>query len=375
MRFLTHMIGHRYSVPNLVVARQVIDRMVRAALTYAGDETGEALVGLFVPEKQAHDIATIYVLDTISPDDSTVRQAHMVEQGDDVQDELIWWLQENWHIYRQKRRGSYGSAQQAKWDVPLRYLGDWHRQPGYMIAPSSGDLMTALGWLDDPDHEADFLLAPILTLDHPPTTMIGEGMVNFVTAPQGDGLNARIDFWYIDRNARMFLPISPTVYPTDQLPRLTPYPWHLVDKSRFLEEEARLHADELFTTVVLWNATDRPPLEICFMAARMGAANVLLLITRRDYPASAPTARLAPFTPMGDGDDMVDVFEKMWAQSEVVAAPPGWQWSPDKYLIDYVHALEQSLGIAPERPTASADVNTDSAEAEPEDETEEGSRA
>ena len=34
-------------------------------------------------------------------------------------------------------------------DVPLRYLGDWHKQPGSMIQPSHGDHMTALTWLDD----------------------------------------------------------------------------------------------------------------------------------------------------------------------------------------------------------------------------------
>jgi hypothetical protein len=112
------------SVPNLVVARRVIDKMTAAVRFHIEDETGEAMVGLVVPGAYTNGVPTLYVLDTISPDESAIRQFHTFQQGDDRQDELIWWLQENWQQYRQQHT-------QKKWDVPLRYLGDWHKQPGF----------------------------------------------------------------------------------------------------------------------------------------------------------------------------------------------------------------------------------------------------
>jgi hypothetical protein len=39
-------------------------------------------------------------------------------------------------------------------------------------------------------------------------------------------------------------------------------------------------------------------------------------------------------------------MEQLWAQSESVANPPGWQWSPDKNLVDYIRVLEDHLGIS-----------------------------
>ena len=335
----------RPTVPNLVVAQRVLDKMMIAAQHYVQDETGEAMIGLVVPGSHTNGVDTIYVLDTISPDESAVRQLHTFQQGDERQDEIIWWLQENWHVYREKRRGSFGNALQAKWDVPLRYLGDWHKQPGFMIAPSGGDQRTALDWLDDPSNNMEFLLAPIVTLGHPSTTLTGNTNANFLTIPMPDAQHLRVDFWYIHRDLRLFQPIIPAVYPNEQLPRLTDYPWHLVNQSRINQEYALLQADELFTSIVLWNATPEPPLEICFMTARMGSDRVLLIITPWNYPDHAPTARVAPFIQMGPEDDMYEIFEEMWSNSEVVANPPDWHWSSEQYLVDYIRVLEESLGM------------------------------
>jgi len=335
-------------IPNLVVARRVIDKMAAASRRYIADETGEAMVGLVVPGKNTNGVPTLYVLDTISPDERTVvRHAHTFQQGDELQDELIWWLQENWRLYRDKRRSS---ALQAKWDVPLRYLGDWHKQPGFMIQPSSGDRMTALSWLDDEENGMDFLLAPIVTLGHPSTTSNPYANANFVAVPYGNGTDMRVDFWYIDGEIGQFLPIIPAVYPNDQLPVLPDYPWHLVDEKRFKTETALLNKDGLFTSLVLWDADGEPPLEICFMTARMGADRVLIVITPWNYPTQAPSARVAPFVHMGPDDDMYSVFEDLWAQSKPIADPPVWKWSPEQHLLDYIHALEDHLGI----PRASA---------------------
>jgi len=341
---LSRWTAHVRGVPNLVVARRVINKMVAAAQRFAEDETGEAMVGLVVPGTHTNGVPTLYVLDTISPDETAVRQMHTFQQGDERQDELIWWLQENWRVHREHERQT-GNAP-GKWDVPLRYLGDWHKQPGHMIQPSSGDLMTALDWIDDPDNGMDFLLAPIVTLDHYPTTLIGDATVNFVTVPQGDGLNARIDFWYIDRETRLFLPVTPAVYPDDQLPSLVAYPWHLLNEARFSEESARLTSGDRFATLVLWEADDAPPLEICFLIARVGADRVLLVVTPWNYPHAAPWARVAPYVAIGENDDVYRIFEQLWQQSEPVEPPEGWQWNDSMYLIDFVRALEEKLGLA-----------------------------
>jgi hypothetical protein len=336
------------SVPNLVVAQRVIDKMNAAAKHYIQDETGEAMIGLLVPGKNTNGIPTLYVLDTIAPDESAVRQFATFQQGDERQDELIWWLQENWQHQREKRRSIISSILSNKWDEPLRYLGDWHKQPGYMIQPSGGDRMTALRWVDDDSNGMDFLLTPIVTLDHPSTTANPDANTNFLLVPQKDGTSMRIDFWYIDAELRMFLPILPTIYPDDQLPTLAQYPWHLTDQQRFQDESTRLQDDGLFTTLVLWNVDDDLPLEICFLTARIGADRVLLIVTAWDYPKRAPWARIAPFVSMGVDDDVYAIFEELWAKSEPVADPADWLWTPEKHLLDYIQALEKSLGI--ERP-------------------------
>lgn len=333
------------SVPNLVVAKRVLDKMQSAAQSHIEDETGEAMVGLLVPGAYPNAIPTLYVLDTISPDESAIRQYHTFQQGDELQDDLKYWLYENWHATREKRFITLFNKN--KWDVPLRYLGDWHKQPGYMIQPSGGDLMTAMNWILDPDNEMDFLLAPIVTLDHPSTINTAGVSTNFVMLPQGDGEAMRVDFWYIDQKSQGFMPISPVIYPDDQLPSLAPYPWHMINEKRIEDELHLLEGDKLFHTITLWNADNEPPLEICFLVARVGAERMLIIITPHDYPTHPPSARIAPFVHMGPDEDMYKVFETAWKQSEPVDMRNFFsnEWSPDKHLLDLVHAIEHKLGI------------------------------
>lgn len=338
------------SIPNLVISQRVLDKMASAASHYIADETGEAMVGLVVPGTHTNGVSTFYVLDTIAPDDTAVRQLHTFQQGDERQDELIWWLQENWRFGREKHLTAEGKTLANKWDVPLRYLGDWHKQPGFMIQPSQGDLMTAQNWVHDPANGMDFLLAPIVTLGHPATTSSTMPGANFVTIPQTDDTCMRVDFWYLDTQSNDFLPIVPTVYPAAQLPTLVNYPWHLVKEDRVSGEFGLLEKDGLFTSLVLWEATGKLPLEICLLTARMGWKKVLILVTPSDYPASPPTARIAPFVEMKPEDDIYNVFETLWKDSEPVADPPDWTWSDGRFLLDYVYALETSLDIREEIP-------------------------
>jgi len=338
------------SVPNLVIAQRVVDKMAAAAKHFLQDETGEAMVGLIVHGTHT-GVDTLYVLDTIAPDETAVvREWATFQQGDEHQDELIYWLQENWHIQRHKKRDSNGKPVLTKWDVPLRYLGDWHKQPGFMVAPSGGDLMTALSWVDDTDNGMEFLLAPIVTLGHPAST-VSESGKNFIAVSQGDDTAMRVDFWYIDRYSRDFYPIIPSVYPDDQLPNLAPYPWHLVNEARFKAESELLEKDGLFTTLVLWDTDNSPPLDVCFLTARVGADKVLLIVTPYNYPTHAPHARVAPFNGIKPDEDIYKVFGELWKHSQPVKDPSDWKWSEGRHLIDYIFALEESLGIKHTQPT------------------------
>src|SRR5688572_1411144 len=101
---ISRLTGQGRGVPNLVIAQRVVEKMVEIARTYAQDETGEAMVGLVVPGTHTNGIPTLYVLDTISPDATAVRELHTFQQGDARQDELIYWLQENWRSDRKHQQ-------------------------------------------------------------------------------------------------------------------------------------------------------------------------------------------------------------------------------------------------------------------------------
>lgn len=334
----------RFNVPNLVIAQRVIDKMASAAKHFIQDETGEAMIGVLTPGPNASGIPTLYVLDTISPDETAVRELHTFQQGDERQDEILWWLRENWHVQREKYRGSSGNALQARWDVPLRYLGDWHKQPGFMIAPSGGDLMTALAWLDDPDNNMDFLLAPIVTLGHPTTTQEESALVNYLVVPMDAGSAMRVDFWYIHRDIRLFQPITPVIYPNDQIPGLTQYPWHLVNEDRATLEFTRFDQNNMVYSMTLSDTDDQLPLEVCITAARPTGKRIFLIATAWNYPEVEPKIRLTPFVSMDADETIADVFDEWWDQAEPAPRPKNWRWTPDLNLIDYIEAIEATLG-------------------------------
>jgi hypothetical protein len=329
------------TAPNLVVAQRVIDKMAAAADATLEDETGEAMIGLVVPSSMPGGVPTVYILDTIAPDDTAVRRYAKFEQGDDRQGDCFQWLYTNWELTREKSRTSLISALTNKWDVPLLHLGDWHKQPGYMIQPSGGDLMTALDYLDDDG--VDFLVAPIVTLDHPTTIDTTGGVSNFLLVAQGADVAMRVDFWYIDRRTPMFIPMIPTVYPNDQLPAVAAYPWHL-SHPEVAEEFGLMQDDGLALSITYWNADGEAPLEVCLLIGRIGSPRLLLLVTPADFPRHPPRLRSAPVIPLGAGEDMQRVFEKAWAQSEPV--PLAYDHDAHKTLLAYIHAAEDQLGIA-----------------------------
>ncbi|MFN8530347.1 MAG: hypothetical protein U0670_17235 [Anaerolineae bacterium] len=343
-------IGRKTTVPDLVVSQRVIDKMIEAAKSYLEDETGEALVGLVV--HNAHSSTqTLYVLDTIAPDASAIRHYATFQQGDERQDEILYWWRENWRGYRAALK--LDNPLQAKWNVPLMHLGDWHKQPGMMIHPSGGDLATALEWISDEDNKLHFMIAPIVTLGTATIEQDQTVSVNYQTFPLGDGATMRVDWWYIDLKSRGFLPINPAIYPSDSLPAMPAEPWHLTDEARFDLECRRLKEHGLFLSLTLWDSDQKPPLEVCLLAARADWEHMLLLVTPPDYPAAPPSARIAPFIPMSGDEDLFAIFERAWAQSKPVEAQPS-TWDADHWLIDFVKtiAADHHLPIDVQMPPA-----------------------
>lgn len=331
-------------VPNLVLSERAVAKMLSAAGQYLADETGEAMLGFVVEDDTPEGLPTIYVLDTISPDETAIRRSHTFQQGDDLQDEIIWWLQENWHFYRAQHRGT--DALPERFDIPLRYLGDWHKQPGSMIQPSHGDLMTALSWLDDDTNNMDYLLVPIVTVGHAQIIGISDLEVNYISVPMENGTDMRVDWWYIHRDVRVFQPVHPKVVSEDELPQMMKYGWHVVTEARLEEEILKLEADGAWvSSLILWEADSEVPLEICFIIAREGARELMLLITDADYPHVPPKARMSPSFHGLDLTDQYKAFSELWERSSPVELSEEWEWDYNLYLVDFVIAIEEHLGI------------------------------
>ena len=335
-------------VPNVVLSCRAVERMLSAANQFLADETGEAMVGFVVEDDTPEGLPTIYVLDTISPDETAVRRSHTFQQGDAQQDEIIWWLQENWHFHRERHRGA--DALPARFDVPLRYLGDWHKQPGSMIQPSHGDHMTALSWLDDEESGMDFLLVPIVTVGHLPNIGDTDLTVNYINVPMESGRVMRVDWWYVHRDVRVFQPVHPKVVNDDELPQMMKYSWHVVDPDRLFIETKALESDGVLVRRLLYECDGEVPLEYCFFTIRQGSSFFLLFVTQHDYPQSPPQAFQAPFIEDLDLMDPVETFHKLWAVRQPVKNPIDWEWSADKLLLQYLFAIEVDMGLRP--PTA-----------------------
>src|SRR5262245_17780627 len=78
-------------VANLVISQRMVDRVVKAAQSFIADETGESMVGLVVDTDEPETMPTLYVLDTITPDESVIRRSHMFESGDEMQQDIFFW--------------------------------------------------------------------------------------------------------------------------------------------------------------------------------------------------------------------------------------------------------------------------------------------
>ncbi len=337
-------------VPNLKISQRVVDRIFNASQRFLADETGETMVGLVLEAAHLPEaMPTIYVLDTIAPDENAIRRSHMFEQGDDLQGDIFVWLLENWEAYQRIGRDMNGNTIKPEWKQPLRHIGDWHKQPGFMIQPSGGDLMTALQFMAEEENQFEFLLVPIVTLGHDSVTTEEGSTVNYFTVPMSDETSLRMDWWYIHRDSRFFQPITPQIVPESELPALTPYPWHILDGDLLNDEMGLLEDEGMFligNTTVLWEVDGDLPLEICLIIGASGTNQVLLIATDWDYPNKPPSARIAEFKGIDPSMYIYDIFGKLWKDS-TPAPEVSVSWTDETFIADYAKKLFGTLGITP----------------------------
>lgn len=320
-------------MPEIFVSRTVLERIKRGALLYPDEETGEALVGVKMNGSK-HIAPTMYLLETIPPMQNVVRQWAHFSQGDDWQGAIFNWLNENWEVYRELRKRSYGNSSMAKWDFPLEHLGDWHKQPGGMVEPSGADFRTAKQFLKDNDQQ--FIVTPIITFAHEATYNPIEANTLLLTDIEPA---IRVDFWGLGRKDRQFVPLKPTAA---HLPLLPSVVWWLHDSTRMDLELAALEKNGLAVMdIVQYNVDGMPPLETCFVIYRPGAKKVILAITPYNYPKQNPTWRLAALKMPKEGEGL---FEILYQASELVPTSSVSEWLGDSHaLIDGVRMVEKYL--------------------------------
>ncbi|NJL93783.1 MAG: hypothetical protein HC915_08630 [Anaerolineae bacterium] len=317
------------------ISARVIDRIKVGALLYPDSETGEALVGV-MQENGTRQAPQIYVLETIAPR-SAAREWAMFEQGDDWQASIFNWLHENWELYRNLRRRSHSQSSAALWDLPLRHLGDWHKQPGGMVAPSLGDLRTARQFLREIGQA--FLLAPIVTYA---AEAAGEPIAENTLVFEDVKPAVRIDFWGLWRRERRFVPLKPLPALRYALPSLPDTVWWLDHSERLDLEIAALEKAGLHVLdIVQYTADGMPPLETCFVIHRPGSQHMILSVTPHTYPKKAPAWRLAPPLRPQTGQDALTA---LYAGSQPVPGEVVAGWTGDAHaLIDGVRMIERYL--------------------------------
>lgn len=349
----------RASLPHLTLSQRVVDKMVRNASVYE-TETGESLVG-FAIKSLARPEPDLYVLDTIAPDASAIRRGAYFEQGDDLQGDMFTWWYDNWNAFRKQQRDSSNKAKdplwEAKWDVPLLHLGDWHKHPGTLIEPSWGDRDTARGAIADKiaDGESSAQLLAILATiwdrsqDESFSVTEPEETKNHQPRPikvpiEGNAL-VRLDCWYMSRRVRRFVRLTPTVVPDNTLPTLAPMGWHLSQLDRLERELALLSGAGYSVSVEQHDADDVPPLEICLALARPNSPRVLILVTQANYPSVRPTIRTAPMAGMKDVAEDGDLFMSLWKRAEPLPENdyPTWEWNEEHTILDVVRDVEAKL--------------------------------
>jgi hypothetical protein len=327
--------GSKNALPKIYITEQVIEKMCQGALLFPDEENGEAMIGLMMNGEDK--LPDGYILNTIpAVEGEAQRHWAFFEHGDETQWQIFQWWSDGWTYYRQRRAASYGRAVAGKWNAPLLYLGDWHKQPSGMIAPSLGDLRTARSILREmnQDQTREYLLAPIVTFadeaeDEPEAnTLIIETSVRPV----------RIDFWGLRRKGGTFLPFEPIVQPDADLPRLPPLTWWLLSYERYQRELDALEAHGLkIMDIVTWHTQTRSPLDTNFVIHRTGSSVLFIAMTTINYPEVAPRWRVAPLRRPKEGHDL---FTELFQVSHEVPEKSLPTWNSSLLLRDVINHIE-----------------------------------
>lgn len=346
----------RANLPRLTLSQHVVDKIVANALRYP-TETGESLVGV-AATVQGRPEPDLFALETISPDaDTAVRRGTYFEQGGFSQNDMFNWYYLNWEQARARRNLTAGEATSPKWNAPLADLGDWHKHPGALTQPSSGDFDTAYNDVMHPDLNLPQLLVVLATvwdrqdLDSAvinPEALAGanaEDQPKPLVIPVDAMTSVRIDTWYMSRLTNRFVLLAPIVADTAELPSLPPLAWYLQDHERMTREAQALQADGYASSVRIFDADNVPPLEICLTVFRMNGKHIFVVVTGPDYPAHRPTLRYAPIGVINAVQDDSRLFEAIWAGSQPLPASayPDWEWTADRTIYDLVTTAEARL--------------------------------
>jgi hypothetical protein len=324
--------GGRLAMPVVVLSHQVLEKIFNASMQHIGQETGEALVGVALLEngKKAR-WPRLYILETVPPIQHSVRQFAKFEQGDEWQEAIFNWWHDNWELYRALRRQSYGNALAAKWDAPLRHLGDWHKQPDGMIRPSGGDMRTARRLMKET--ALDYLLMPIVSFEESTAPLTSVNTLAIATPHQ----RLRIDFWWLAKRGADFEPAHPILQA--DLPRLPAVVWWLANSERLDAELAALEAAGYeVLDIVSWTANGRPPLNTYLIVYKPGQTRVWLVVTHPQYPTHSPQWFSAPLLRPDNPEALLSQLYKL-AQPIPAHVLPDWQ--PTMFLVEGLQAISK----------------------------------
>lgn len=344
--------GPRFPPPTLTLAQRVVDKIIKNALIYR-TETGEALVGFAVPQEGKGE-PDLYVIDTIAPDESAVRESARFLNGDTLQDDVMLWWSHNWKRLRKLSQDGVGNPLEAKFDLPLKHLGDWHKHPGDMVEPSGGDAMTARRQVAEDENQTPQIVVLLATIWDRYSAAAAQAADKIADDPEqsfphwiqaeGDTM-VRLDGWYMSRAYRHFTRLPVVIVPDSSLPALIALPWNLKDVERFHREVFSLR-DEGFTVQVDYvDADDKMPLEICVGLYRPGEPYFYMVVTGADYPAQRPMLRTVPASRIAEIPDGADAFLALWPYATPIssAAYPDWAWTDTRTILELVEAVAARL--------------------------------